>query len=320
MNIVYGEPLSRGWNRMKKALFHPFDIAKWFTIGFTAFLAGLLDGGNPGGSGSGNLSDRYKHQRFDWEEFANYPNIAWEWLMTHPLWFTLIAIGIFFLIAISIVLIWLSSRGKFMFLDNVIHAKAEVVKPWHDYSRQGNSLFVWRLVYGFICFIIIMVSLGISVVVIYNLFTGNAEIPTKVFAIMGLILQFMILVILMSFISLFLNDFVVPIMYKHKISTSKAWFKFLPVLSSNLGHFIIYGLFIFVLTIIVIICVVIFGLLTCCIGFLFLIIPYIGSVVLLPISYTFRAFSLEFLGQFGDDFSLFPKQEELHVGLTEEGL
>jgi len=309
MNIEYSDPLSRGWNRMKKALFQPFDLSKWFIIGFTAFLAALLDGASPGGSGSGNFSERYKYQRFDWDDFTRYPYIAWEWLMEHTLWFTLIIIGVFLLFALSILFIWLSSRGKFMFLDNVIHDRAEVVKPWHDYSRQGNSLFIWRLIYGFICFILLIISLGISIVVIVNLFTNYATIPTKVFSIMGLVIQFMILVILMSFISLFLNDFVVPIMYKYKINASKAWFKFLPVLSRNLGQFIIYGLFIFVLTILVVLCVIFFGLFTCCIGFLLLVIPYIGSVVLLPISYTYRAFSVEFLEQFGDDFTIFPQQE-----------
>ena len=315
MNIAYSDPLSRGWNRMKKALFQPFDLAKWFTVGFTAFLAGLLDGGGPKGSGS--YSERYQNKHFDWDEFANYPNIAWEWLIEHTLWFSLIIIGVFFLIAIFIVLTWLSSRGKFMFLDNVIHDRAEVVKPWHEYSRQGNSLFIWRLIYGFICFILIMFSLGLSAVLIVNLFTGYAPIPTKIFTIMGLIIQFMILVILLSYISLFLNDFVVPIMYKYKITTSKAWFKFLPVLSRHLGHFILYGLFIFVLMILVVICVVLFGLFTCCLGFLLLITPYIGSVVLLPVSYTFRAFSVEFLEQFGDDFTIFPKQKDPQEGLAE---
>ena len=315
MNISYSEPLSRGWNRMKKALFQPFDISKWFTLGFTAFLAALLDGGGTGGSG--NYSENYGQHRFNWDEFANMPHTAWEWLTSHSLWFTLIIIGVFFLIAVFIVLTWLSSRGKFMFLDNVVHDKAEVVKPWHEYSRQGNSLFVWRLVYGFICFILIMFSLGLSAVVIVNLFTGYAPVSTKVFTIMGLIIQFLVLVILTAYISLFLNDFVVPIMYKYRITTSKAWYKFLPVLSQHLGHFILYGLFILVLVILVVVCVIFFGLFTCCLGFLLLIIPYIGSVVLLPVSYTFRAFSVEFLEQFGDDFTIFPKQEELKEGLAE---
>jgi hypothetical protein len=38
-------------------------------------------------------------------------------------------------------------------------------------------------------------------------------------------------------------------------------------------------------------------------------VPYIGSVILLPVSYTFRAFSIEFLAQFGDKFNVFPEKE-----------
>ena len=41
-------------------------------------------------------------------------------------------------------------------------------------------------------------------------------------------------------------------------------------------------------------------------GFALLVIPYIGTVITLPIWYTFRAFSLEFLAQFGLDYDLFP--------------
>ena len=74
MNISYSEPFSRGWNRMKKALFQPFDIAKWFTVGFTAFLATLMD--SPGPGGGGNYSDRNYGNRFDWDEFARFPGYS----------------------------------------------------------------------------------------------------------------------------------------------------------------------------------------------------------------------------------------------------
>ena len=47
-----------------------------------------------------------------------------------------------------------------------------------------------------------------------------------------------------------------------------------------------------------------FGLLTCCIGWLLLAIPYIGAVVMLPIYVTFRSLDLEFLGQFGAEYTL----------------
>ena len=82
------------------------------------------------------------------------------------------------------------------------------------------------------------------------------------------------------------------------------------ILWPKLGYFLLYGIFILVLGILVVISVIIFGFVTLCIGFLLLIIPYISSVLLLPVSYTFRAYSVEFLEQFGDDFKIYPKQEE----------
>jgi hypothetical protein len=118
------------------------------------------------------------------------------------------------------------------------------------------------------------------------------------------------LLIAIGYISLFLNDFIVPIMYRNDMSTWIAWSHFIPVLRSHLLIFIGYGIFMLLVYILVGILVVIFGLITCCIGFVFLVIPYIGSVITLPISYTLRAFSVEFLQQFGTDFRIFPEQTD----------
>ena len=93
MNISYGEALSKGWGRMKKALFNPFDPGKWFAVGFTAFLASLVDG--PGNGGS------YNSGKNNWnvENLAGFPHDAWQWLVDNPVWFALIILGILLLIA-----------------------------------------------------------------------------------------------------------------------------------------------------------------------------------------------------------------------------
>ncbi len=44
---------------------------------------------------------------------------------------------------------------------------------------------------------------------------------------------------------------------------------------------------------------------TCCIGGCFMAIPYIGAVIMLPISVFFRAYSLEYLSQYGEEFRVF---------------
>ena len=78
MNIAFFEPLSRGWNRMTQALFKPFDLAKWFVVGFTAFLASLMD---PHGHGGGNGDG---HGGGDFEDVFDFPGIAWNWLIDNP--------------------------------------------------------------------------------------------------------------------------------------------------------------------------------------------------------------------------------------------
>lgn len=70
MAIQFVEPLNLAWDRMKTALFKPFDIHKWFVVGFNAFLAGLMDASN-GGSGA-----RFgKEGRF--ADFIHFPQTAW---------------------------------------------------------------------------------------------------------------------------------------------------------------------------------------------------------------------------------------------------
>jgi hypothetical protein len=300
MTIAYFEPLSRAWQRMKLALFNPFNLNKWFIIGFNAFLAGLLDGphGNSSvGDGGDDLTFR---------EFLNLPHRGWEWLTDNPGWFVGIVFIAIFLFTVGVVLTWVSSRGKMMFLDNVVHDSAEIAKPWKQYSKEGNSLFVWRLCFGLLVFAFFML-LGIifftaaSALHVNDRFTG----PLILF-IIGWALLFFLTIIVVGYISLFLDSFVVPLMYKYNLTTTKAWGRFLSIFNKHPFHFLFFGLFTFVLLVGFVIGVIVAGIMTCCIGIILLIIPYIGTVVTLPVWYTLRAFSLEYFAQFGDDYNVFP--------------
>ena len=301
MNIAYIEPLGRAWNRMKIALFKPFDLHKWFVVGFSAFLAGLTEGprgsGSSGGRGGGDLSFR---------EFLDLPNTAWEWLMNHPGWFVLILFGIGFITVLVITLTWLSSRGTFMFLDNVVLDKAEIAKPWKNFKTEGNSLFLWRVCFGFISFALFVLFFVFFFATASHLYEGGSYLRVPVGFIVGMAFLFIFMIIIVGYISMFLKNFVAPIMYKNNLTATRAWGRFLSLFSRHPFHFILYGMLVFVLTILVGIFIVLAGLLTCLIGFVVLIIPYIGTVATLPIWYTYRAFSLEFLGQFGPEYGLFP--------------
>ncbi len=310
MNISYSDPLINGWARMKKILFSPFDLNKWFMIGFTAFLAGLADCQGGSGGGSNNKVGR----GVDIGDIAEFPATAWNWFLDHTWWATLIVFGIFVIFILVILINWLSSRGKFMFLDNVVHNRALVSQPWKEFRKHGNSVFLWRIVFGLICMAIFSFIVFIFFSFMMSLHIGNYPLSAKIPAIIGMVMLFLTFLILSGYIRLFLYDFVVPIMYKENISATKAWGKFLTLLSRHFGYFLVYGLFILFLAIVVFIMIVTAGLLTCCIGFIFIIIPYISSVVLLPVSVTFRSLSLEFLEQFGPDYKIFPDIETLKTG------
>jgi len=155
MNIAYIEPLAKAWNRMKEALFRPFNLNKWLVVGFTAFLAGLGDGHR------GTSSIRFKRDRYSsLEDIIDLPSRAWEWLIDHPFWLAIIVISVTVILAIVVFVLWLSSRGKFMFLDNVVHNQAEISKPWKQFKALGNSLFLWRLCFTLVCFMAFTVVVG----------------------------------------------------------------------------------------------------------------------------------------------------------------
>jgi hypothetical protein len=302
MIIQYIDPLSRAWKRMKTILLGPFNMGKWFALGFTAFLAGLFN--SPGGGGGGNFSQKSGH--FDWSDFFEFPSKAMAWLSTHHFWLTVITIGLIIAIAVAVVLMWLSSRGMFMFLDNVVYNRSLIEKPWREFKTRGDSLFLWRLVFSIIAF---SISIGFMVAIFFiarNIYFSGSGLNSILALILGILCIGLPLFLITFFISLFLKDFIVPIMFKTELTVNDAWRRFLALFGKHPGYFILYGLFIIGLWILVGIGIIIGGFLTCCCGFILLMIPYIKSVLMLPVSVTFRALSLEFLEQFGDEYKIFP--------------
>lgn len=311
MNIQFIEPFARAFRRMKKALFQPFEIKKWFVVGFTAFLAGLTDcQGTSGGNWKGNNA-------FNIDEAMDFPHTASDWWHSIPPgWMALIIVLAAVLIVFAVVMVWLSSRGKFMFLDNVLYDRAQVVKPWQDFKAEGNSLFLWALGFGIIVLAIIATYAAQCFQSLHDLYEQHGESMLLLGPAIWMILGFLAIVAVLMFIELLLSHFVVPIMYRYRIKTMAAWSYFFRIFFAYPIHFVGYSFLVLLLLIFVLIGVLLLGFMTCCIGFLVLAIPYINSVILLPVRYTFRAYSVEFLGQFGPEYQLFPDPGTMSQGVA----
>jgi len=306
MRIEFAAPLSRAINTMKRMLFKPFDLSLWLGVGLSAFLSNLAEGE---GGGRSWMKDR--HDWHDARDVFEWPYQLWDWIADHPGWTVLIAFGMLCLVALAVLLTWLSSRGKFMFVHNVVAGTGQVSHPWHEYRREGNSLTLWRLVFGLSA--IAVIGLLIFQVVITSGVSHHLDFVdgTSVFTLIVYGFLLLAVVFLIAAVSALLNDFVVPLMLKERLSTTEAWRRFLPLLKTHSGAFFLYLLLVFALHIVVAAIVIAAGVATCCVGFIFLIIPYISTVVLLPISVSFRAFSLTFLAQFGPEFDLFSGQPQI---------
>jgi hypothetical protein len=308
MTIQYIAPLMRAFARTKRDLFGAFDLKKWFVIGFTAFLAKLTDLGFPGAPSS----SWRRRSKVEIDDVMSFPQRAWEWMGTHPGWIIAIGIAVFLVFVIGTILTWLGSRGKFMFLDNVIRSRAEVVKPWYEYRKEGNSLFFWNLGWGIAVLAIVLAYLYYWFLNLRALHQSSGDVRVLIIPAVLAGLGFFAITLAAAFVLIMVRDFLVPIMYRDRITVSKAIQKFLPLFLSEFIHFIAYGLFLLCLWLLIVVGIIVAGCATCCVGFLILAIPYINAVILLPISYAMRAFSVEFLEQFGAGFDIFPRPDAGH--------
>jgi len=280
VTISFTTPLGRAWQRMKFFLLHPFDAGRWFAVGFSVFLAGLGNGGG-GPSGIINLQDglwekdqisqSQQHLSGFMENLADNAGLI---LLTGFLILAGLVLWILFL--------WLSSRGRFM----------------------CDSLFRWRLGFSLACLVIFGLAAGLLLLLFLPLGLldhGKAvALPLAVLA-GSLVLT---LVITVVYIEFFLDHFIVPIMYRHRVGTSEAWQRFRVIFSSNPGSLVAYGLFYLLVSVLGTMVLLAGGTLACCVGLLLLMLPYIGSVVGLPLPVILHFWDLEFLAQFGAEYSL----------------
>ena len=107
-----------------------------------------------------------------------------------------------------------------------------------------------------------------------------------------------------AYISVFLGDFIVPLMYRLDLTATEAWQRFIPLLKLHFRPLVLYGLFRLVLGMAAGMAVLLLMIVTCCIAACLAAIPYVGAVLLLPVTVFFRAYSLEYLAQFGPAYRM----------------
>jgi hypothetical protein len=284
-NIEIFKPFGEAFELMKKILFQPFDWKKWFVIGFAAWLANL-------GSGGGNFN--YQFNRRDEVQKLNDAISQ----IPHPILVFGVSLLIFFVLALVVLFAWLRARGRFMFIDCIVKNRGTIAEPWREFQKEGNSYFLFSLVVTFVL-IVFAVLLALPLIILaikgrYYLSLHSDRLDVYVLlAIAACIFVILLVVIAWALIA----SFMVPMMYRRRCRAYEAFRAAVSLIAAHPGEIVLYCLFLIVLAIAagLISCFAICA--TCCVAAL----PYIGTVILLPVFILLRSFSLVFLRQFGPD-------------------
>ncbi len=276
-------PFGHAYDLTKKICFQPFDLAKWFVIGFAAWLATFFSGGS--------FNWRNKLSQGDWQWHAQHQGAPFTWSHSAPWVVPLVLFGLLLGLAFGALILWLNARGRFMFTDCIVRNRGAIAEPWREYRTEGNSLFVFQLVFTFCALLGFGVLAFLFVLVRY---WAKPIVPLGLLVVLGV---FWILVMILF--SLLLH-FMLPVMYRRRCGAREAFRAVSALIRANLGVFLLFLLFYLVLCVAAMAIGCIAGCVTCCVAAL----PYIGTVILLPVVMTMFAYPLCFVRQFGDEYDV----------------
>jgi hypothetical protein len=280
------KPFGEAFELMKKILFEPFELKKWLVIGFAAFLAGHFGGvGFNFPTGFGHADQPLPLQNI------TLPDQWQPWLPV------IIAGFVLFVLALVIVLMWLKSRGSFMLTDCIVRNRGAVVEPWREYRTEGNNYFAFQLVMILVA-LAAVVALAI-VFVLLGFLAGGYRRPSP-WVIGALLIPLFICWIAFCILINLIFLFMAPVMYRQRCPAPDAARKVLRLITAKPTAFLLFCLFGIVLVLVMLVVGCAATCVTCCIAA----IPYIGTVILLPVFVLLRSFSLLFLRQFGPDYDV----------------
>src|ERR1043165_1556913 len=284
-------PFNQAIELTRLILFRPFDITKWLVIGFAAFLGGLF---NSGGGGINPWTFR------DWNTHPRTPTFQFQsFNVEHAGLIFVTAIAVFLIVFFILVILWLwvVARGRFVFIDCLVRKRAAIAEPWREFRQEGNRFFIFQVVLTVASILIMAVFAGLIIGFLilwrnYHISNNPAWfviVPVTVFVWVGFGIVINVILYFMP-----------PVMYTRRCPPVDAARAVLQLIFDDPAPFILFILFMVALWIGWIIAGCVVTCATCCLASL----PYIGTVIVLPVPVLFRSFSLLFLRKFGPEWDV----------------
>ncbi len=376
MDISFGNIIKDSFDWMVNVLFKTFNLRKWIALTFIAIMAGYLSfnmnlnfPGNktndnavrscpsagmifqPSGFAEADESTEVMPALLEQEPLESQSSInESKGIFNEAAGYIVVSIvGVIFLF-IMVIFTWLSSRFRFIFIEDIIKNDGSIKLPWANNKFIGNKLFLFYLFYGiaYLGFLGLIIFRGYVSLKAVGVFNQNADV--KFFKAAGSVMPHIALCILLllaaGLIYFFVENLVTPIMYKKKQAFISSWNEAGALLKKNIGNcaaffFISCGLGIAaaiatgLIVLIFVIVVMLLGALLfmlamgilsllplglkVVVGFIFGLIGiaavicayFIANMLLLPIAVFFRILGLKFIAALDKAYDIFSKDNLL---------
>lgn len=288
---------SQAFARMTALLFRPFDPVRWFSIGFCAWLAYL------GTQSTVNLQHVGEASAGGFKQQADRLIDALLLLPEQPAKLAGAGFAVLFGLLFALWMCWVRSRGDFMFLHRWYRPDAPVRACWLASRSGGRALFGWRVLFFLVAAALFALhaALAYSRVLKPYLDAGRIWQPALLPPVAGCVTGLALLLMAVQLVAHLTQAFVVPLMYWSGCGAARAWGIVLTLVNRHpfaLIGYLVCGMFCWSVAVFAILA---FGLMTCCIGFIPLILPYLNAVLLLPVTLFFRGYAVCFLNQWRPD-------------------
>lgn len=298
------EAARQAFEHTRRELF-PIRFEKWLLLGLLAFLdqcGRSFRGGGAATRGGGGHGPSFPTPGDGGAgEAAAWLQRAVEWLTAHAALVTLGLVGGVLVIAVlAAVVLWFNARGVFMYIDAVGTGRAELARPWREHAPAAGSYFGWSLGISLAGLFVLLFAGGIVAVLALGFASGRLQGPggaLSAAALLPVLLLLLLALPLLALAALALRDFVAPLQLATGLPCGPAARLLEQLVLANPGAFVVYLLLKVVVVVASGIAIAIGGCLTCCLGFL----PILMQALFQPLFHFERGLSLFLLRQLGYD-------------------
>jgi hypothetical protein len=298
------EAARAAYHHTRSQLF-PIRLEKWLVLGLLAFLdqcgRAFRGGGGSTGGGNGHGPGGPGGWPPDLGQLSAWLQRASEWLAAHAALLAVgTVVGLIVFGVVAAVVLWVNARGVFMYADAVATGRAEVSRPWRQHAGAASSYFGWSLGLTFAMVFTMLFAGGLVVVTVFAFVAGRLQ-GTGGWLILAAMVPVLVLLALalplLGLAGVALRDFVAPLQLATGLPCGAAARLLESLVVAQPGAFVLYLLLKLLVVVASGFVVVIFGCLTCCLGFL----PVVMQTAFQPLFYFERALSLMLLRQLGYD-------------------